>query len=391
MITGETYGEAINVTISTLGIFILLVIYLLTYVMIYQFYKKTKYNMPRIKYFPVFKINRKRMHVFIFICLFICTLGTVCFDIGKVNGTVTITYSVLFNLIKVNEFFPIYYIIARDEKKKIYWINIVLYCVMKTLQGWSGWIFIVAILELFLRLKKDRGWLKRIFSIFRTKLMAGIGIVAGALLYYYASPFKNSVRYGMNVKYFRLTLWESFTVLIERFCNFGVYTSAWQNVREIIRCYNAQGIFLSEFKTIFTPLLPSFLMTNKDIRGMGNLVQQAMWPTLKNGTSTGYGFLAYWYTLFRCSIIDFIICALMFIFCFLLTCSILKAFDNEDHDIRILYFMLLVSIANGSSLSQLIGYGYIASLYLIVFMFLFGVIKVRIPIRSGVVWKGNII
>lgn len=385
MITGDTYGEAINVHIGAAGIFVLLVVYLLTYILINQFYKKTRYDMPRIKGFPKFEINREKIHSFIFICLVICTVGTVMFDIGRVKGTVVTVLSPLFSMIKVTEFFPIYYIIAREEKKKLYWINIVLYCVMRTMQGWSGWIMTIAVLELFMRLKKNRGWLKNIFRTFKAKVLSVVGIVAGGFIYYFAYPYKNAVRYETSAELFKITIWESFTKLIERFCNFAVFTSVWQNIDDIISCYKKQGIFLSEFKIIFSPILPSFIMRNKDIRGIGNLVQQAMWPTLENGTSTGCGFLAYWYSLFRCSFLDFVVCVAMFLFCFLLTCSILNAFDNEGHDVRILYFMFLIGIANGSSLSNLIGYGYIASLYLILFMFLFGAIRVRIPYRRCVI------
>lgn len=374
LVTGETYGEAINVHLDRFTLCILLILYLLTYVLTYWIYRRTQNNFIHIRV-PKFKINKKRIHIFFFCCLIISAIGTMIFGVGKLEAVVTTNFGFLFNLIKFSEFFPIYYVVARDEKKKLYWINIVLFCLIRTIQGWSGWIMTVAVLELFFQEKKH-GLIGKLFRLFKAKIMSLAAIVFGGLTYYYISPLKNAIRYNISMKWFRLTFFESFTALVERFCNFAVYTSAWQNVRGMTLMYNMQGIELAEFKSIFIPLVPSVLMPNKNIRSMGNIVQQAMWPTLENGTSTGYGFWMYWYTLFRCDFVDFIVTFITFIVGCLLTFSILKSFDNEDHDCRILYFMFLVSIANGTGVSQLFGYGYLASIYLIVPMVLFGVIKI---------------
>lgn len=197
-------------------------------------------------------------------------------------------------------------------------------------------------------------------------------------MYWLLIPLREAIRYGGKMEYYTITFWESMRRLVERLNNFPVYTSAWQNAETIAAFYHKQSILLAEFKSMFAPVVPSFLMPNKDIRVLGNLVQQAMWPTLENGTSTGFGFLMYWYTLLKCDFVDFMVCAITFIIGSIVTCAILKAFDNKDHDMRILWFIYLVSVAGGSSLSQLFGYGYLAALYLVVIMLLCGVIKYKV-------------
>lgn len=377
MVTGKTFGEAENVNIDATGIFILLLVYLLTYAFFYSYYKKTENNIICIKKFPKFVFNKKRIHTFYFVCLLISFWGTSMFGVGKLHAEVTTSFGFLFNIIKFSEFFPIYYVAAREKNKRLYWINILIYCILRTTQGWIGWIMQIAIMELFFRCK-ERGWIRRIVKLFRAKFLAMFGILFGTGLYYYVLPLKNVIRNGGKISDYSMSLFETFMALIERFCNFAVFTSAWQNASEIKNKYHVQNIALSEFKTLFIPLVPSFIMKNKEIRSLGNIVQWAMWPTLANRTSTGYGFLMYWYTLFRCSLGDFIICVIIFAFLFLLTCSILKGFDNEDHDIKILYFIFLIDIANGSPIVSIFSYGYIGALYLIVLMVLLGVIKLRV-------------
>lgn len=377
IVTGETYGEATNIHLNGFCIFILLIAYLFTYILFYWFYNKTKNKMPSILGFPRFAVNNKRMHKFYLICLIISFIGTVLFGVGKLGDEVTTSLSFLFNLIKYYEFFPIYYVAARDKNKKLYWINILLFCVLRTMQGWTSWILQIAVLELFFRCK-EKGWIRKIFKLFRSKILAALGIICGAGMYYYVSPLKNMIREGGNISNYRLSFIESFLALIERFCNFAVYTSAWQNTKEMVKLYKFQNVYLSEFKTLFIPLVPSAIMPNKDIRSLGNIVQWAIWSGLPNNTSTGYGFFMYWYTLFRCSFVDFIVSISVSFFLFLLTCSILKAFDNDEHDMKIVYFMFLLSIVNGSPIVQVFSYGFIGAIYLILFMFLFGVIKLKV-------------
>lgn len=380
IITGETYGEAIDVHLDKMTLCILLLIYLLTYVFTYCLYKKHKDNYINIKV-PKMKVNKKRMHIFYFVCLVISAYGTIVYGIGRVGGNVTTSLSFLFNIIKFSEFFPLYYVVARDERKGIYWINNVLYCFIQVMQGWSGWILTVAVLEVFFQEKKS-GLIRKVFKLFKARILSVLAIICGGFLYYYVSPLKNSIRYGADIKWFRITLLEGFTSLVERFCNFPVYTSAWQNMEEMQKMYQQQGIFLSEFKSIFCPIVPSFIMPNKDIRSMGNIVLQAMWPTIKTNTSTGYGFFMYWFTLAKCNWADFIITLLAFIVGCIITFCILKSFDNEEHDCQILFFMFLVSIAVGTPVSRLFGYGYIAAIYLIIPMIVLGVIKVSVIRRN---------
>lgn len=377
MITGETYGEARDVHIDPAGILVLLLVYLSMYWLAWHFYKKTYDRMPAIKGFPRLEINKRRIHAFYFCCLAIRLFGLLNFHFGRVGGNVTTSFSFLFNLIKFNEFFPIYYVAARDKKRKLYWANIALYAVVRTVEGWSGWILTVAILELYFRIK-ETGWIRRFFKRVGPLAVSAAAIIGGGMAYYFMYPLKMWIRNGGNFAWYRLSLWGSLRALVERFCNFAVFTSAWQNADGIAQLYHAQGIPLSEFKTTFLSIVPSFLMRDKEIRPLGNLVKQVMWPDLGMGTGTGFGFLMYWYTLLRCSLPDFLICAVFFTAGLILSFSIIKAFDNEEHDMRIAYFLFLIGIVNASSMSATIGYGYVAALYLIVIMIAFGVIKVRV-------------
>ena len=209
IITGGTYGEAIDVNINNIGISILLLVYLSTYIFFYCFYKKTQNNMLRIKKFPIFVINRRLIHGFYFICLLISFIGTYNYGVGKLEAEVTTNLGFLFNLIKFNEFFPIYYVAAREKNKNLYWINILFFCILRTTQGWTSWIMQIAVLELFFRCK-EKGWIRRIFKLFKSKILAALGILCGTGLYYYVSPLKNVIREGGNLSHYKISLFETF-------------------------------------------------------------------------------------------------------------------------------------------------------------------------------------
>lgn len=388
IITSETYGEAVNVNLDTRIIFLLLAAYIFTYLAFYCFYKQTKEHIPSIIGNIKLELHQGRIHIFFFIMLLLKIIGVLLFGIGRLYAEVTTNYSFVFTILKVEEFFPIYYVMARNKKKKMYWINILLFCIVRILQGWSAWVMTIAILELYFKIKEGN-YIYKTFKMCNIQILAVFALLIGTIIYNYLRPLKYYIRYGGDISFYTTTIEDTFIALIARFSNFPVFTAAWQNTEIMVRLYQLENIFLSEFRSLFNPLLPSFITGPKDFRTMGNIVQWAQWDDFGLGSSTGYGFFMYWYTLFHCHIIDFIACTSAFIVLFFLTCSILRAFDNKNHDIKILYFMFLIKIAEGTQIQQLFSYGYIGSFYLMIIMWMLGVLKIK-KIRCEFEKAGNI-
>ena len=136
----------------------ILIVHCFTICLMIPLLKKAKairitYNMmPRYK----FTFHNKRIHWFMFFLFIVEIIFTLRSGNARLFATVNSSISFLFNLFRPAVFMPIYYVAARDLKKPLYWINILLYMVYQVICGWSGFILTVFFLELFLYLKNRK-------------------------------------------------------------------------------------------------------------------------------------------------------------------------------------------------------------------------------------------
>lgn len=378
----QSYGEAkmLDLSLSRQTLIILLFVSVVMLVFAYIFYKRTNKKGIVFAHFPKYEFNGSKIHQLIFIFLIIKFIGTF-FNVGVIDATgsnaVTTKFSFIFSLITIEQFFPIYYVIARNENKKLYWINVVLFAVLRTVQGWSGFILQIILFEFYFWEKKNSNRLKNKKVMIVGVLAIFFAIFGGALLYKWIYPLKNYVRYNgtVSMKYFYLPYGDALNKLVERLTTFPMLTVVVQNLKQIGELYAVQNVSFSEFKSFFRPIIPSFIFRNKSFRSINNIAVQSLNVRISSNTSSELGLVGYMLALAESDLIEFIIYILLLVVLYIFVTSLLKAFDNADNDIRIVYFLFVLKVFTTGSLEACFSNGYIGALYIIIILRLMGGIK----------------
>lgn len=378
----ESLGEAAGMPLHTdrLDMILLLILQTASLAVIYPLFLAGKDRGVRLKGLSDyrFEINDKRVHTVTFLILaaeLIFTLRTGNAVIGRV---VTSRLSFLFNMIKISAWMPLYYVCARDTKKPLYWCNVLLYLMYEFLCGWSGQIIQLVFFELFLFVKHGKA-LRMLKSLFQfSSLLTAAAFVAGSFLYSYVFSLKNSIRYSVPFGSIEpLGFVEGAKQLLSRFTNYPITVAAFQNHERIAQLYRLQNKPFWELESILSPLVPRFLMPNKEYRPLGNLVKQAIWEDNPKGTGTGYNFFMYWANIFECNLGCFVAGIAVFAVLAYISKQVIFAFDNGSKDTELLYFFFLFGIMSETGLSRIFGYGYISLIYTIPFLIVTGAVKIK--------------
>ena len=380
----KMYGEGVGLklNLNRMGLFLILFFECLAILLSYPVFLKTKdthtfigdrYN--RVK----FSINKKAIHPFIFIILVVQIIFSVKTGNGveghksTVSGTMV---SYFFNILKISEFMPIYFIIARDKQKKIYWINIGVWLTYEILCGWTHPILKVVFLELFLRIKENRGsfvtTIRRIICGMNSTVTI-VAVLFGAGIYRYMYSLKNLIRFGYS--FMPLGFMEGLERLVSRFSSYPVTVVAVQNHKVIADLFNEQGLWYAESASLFRGLLPSAIMKNKSFRVMGNIVLQSIYPGLGNTTGSNYCVWVLWWNLLESDFFGFLLFLVVFILGIWVSKKIIYMFDDGSGRIEILYFFLLLNFFSGVSVGSF--EEYIGLIYFIIVMLMFRIIKVK--------------
>lgn len=387
IINNVSYGEAAGLTLQLERpeLLLILIIYISVYLLMYLFYKKTCTAIPCIAHFPKMDINTRKIHIFIFFLLIVQIIftkitgnGVTFSDESNYHSSV---WTAMFNALNIVSFFPIYYVMAREKKRKLYWINIILFCALRLIQGWSAFLMEFAIYELFFFWKESRDARKQMIRRLPGWLYSVIAICLGGTAYKIIWPIKNGIRYSAASKYFQVSLGEAILKLTSRLTNFPVTVAAIQETSKMKMLYMSQNHFWGELAQFFYPLVPGGLM-DKSTRPFGNIVLQTFYPDITNTTGTGLGIFTYMYILIRTHFALFIVWTAAFLFLFLVTTSIIAAFNNKDNDGRLLYYMLLIKCVVSGELATVFSYGIIGAMYLIILLILTGEIKLRKVLRK---------
>lgn len=378
---GELKG--MELSLSRVDLAVLLALQTATIAMAYPVFIWTKRRAIKTRPgFVKFEIHSIRMHRFMLILLSANILFSARTGNAVLGRIVTSAFSFLFNIIPAAPIFAIYYICARDTKKSIYWLNVILYSVFRFMCGWSGHIMTIFFWEMFLRIKHKRQNVLVKAALRLNDILVVALFMAGSWLYRFVFPMKNAIRYGIPIQSMPfLSFFKGMEELLSRFTNFPATVAAVQNHAVMAETYRRQGKPFWEVESILSPLLPRFLMPNKEYRTFSNIVKWAVYPDFTRDTGTGYNAFVYWANILEADFSCFLLAVIVFMILFILTKNIIYAFDNGSRDVEVLYFDFLLGIFSGANFSTMFGYGYIPLVYAIPILMVLGVIKMKVPIR----------
>ncbi len=380
IINYEMYGEDVwlNLCLSRVDILLILCVQSFFIMIVFPVFKKTKdvhlalCNRKRLR----FKLNN-RVHWFVLVLLILETFFTIKTFNGIVGQTSTAQGSLIsniFNALKITAFMPIYYIAMRDGRRKIYWVNIVVWIIYELICGWTGVILEVAFIEFYLRVRENPNSYLTVLSYKLSGIFA-IGVtLIGGFIYKYAWVLKNTIRKGSSVD--KISYFAGLSKLVSRFTSFPLSVVAVQNHDEIVELYKLQGFRFADVIAILRPLLPRSIMPVKNFRTLNNIVIQSMYHDIKNTTSSDYGLVFMMHNLLSASFLDFIIYTIVALVCIIISKKIIYAFDDGTGKVDILYFFLVFWVLTGCSLESIFGYGYFGLIYLIPVMIILGLVKV---------------
>ena len=389
------YGEMESVTpyVERDVIVLWYIANVLLFAFIYFMYQRLKRRPLSFKGSYLIEFNPNKIHRYLFIILCIKLIALLVYNTGKVlvegsNHSSSLIASVA-NLFGINSVMLFYMIYGREKKNNLYWINVVLYVLLETLSGWSGQILTVIITQAYLFEKENETFsnlLRKVGSI----LPVAILYLGGSALYMIYYPLKNSIRYpGLSMSVFRISYFEAFEKLVQRFTFFPSAVGAITNEKLVVAGYHNQGIFLSEFKAFFRPLIPSVLFKNKNIHTVANLAQLSTWNVFADSinNSTEIGILSYFKILFSCDLLDGLLCLILGIVCFFITMQVIRSFNKND-DKSIVYIIFFTYLITAGSSEAVYSRSFvIGDIYTWIALILLGAIRFIISTKNEY-WLG---
>lgn len=325
-------------------------------------------------YYYKFSVNKKKMHIFMFVVFVAEIVFTLTTGNLRLFAESTSKLSFVFNLLRPSLFMPIYYIVGREKKVPLYWVNIFLYMFFQAICGWSAFILQVFFLELFCYMRERKKPHRVITGLWKVNSLAVVFLLMiGALFYRFAYAFKMHIRMGYEFK--PISFSDSLGRLVARLTNVSDSILAFQNASIIAELYHKQGLLFAEVLSIFKPILPRFIMPNKEFSTMSNFVWESVWSNISNTTGTGFDFLIYLFCVARTSIILFLVLLLVFIILFVATKKFIYMFDSGNSEMDMAFFLYEAQICTGTSLANVAVF--LPCIYMIPIMLAFGVINLK--------------
>lgn len=371
---GDVEGAAYN--LSTFQVSLYLLIFVMLWLGMYYFYcitKKNKGSNRGIKCFVNPKIN-----YFLIIWFSIYILYTLNTGIGKAGSNNNANrYSIIFSMFDINVIFPIYYILFRCNKKyrKLFIINVILYCVLKLMQGWTGFIVNIFMYELFFYYRNRHSQKNVIKSIFLVTFI----IFGGAFLYRIMYPLKMAIRYNYQFT-MKMTIpySESLSKLTSRFSTFCRGTYVLYNMDSIKYWYIGENKFLLEIQDSIRSIVPRAVMPDKDFMSMSACTFASIYNERMLGSSSSPGIFPYIVTLFYCDPISGVIWLLQFIIYYLVMRKIYSSLEVERNgQMDILYFQLIISMLITGSINVNFTQQAMKLIFIVPVLLMFGMIKLR--------------
>lgn len=206
-------------------------------------------------------------------------------------------------------------------------------------------------------------------------------IFSGGFIYKLVYPLKFSIRLGVPYSSIKFSYEQAVDKLVARFSNLTSQIVCTKNLESIVQLYRGNGVVFTEVRAMFRQILPSFIMHNKNFRALPNLEVQSVYNDIEVGTGSDLGILIYWRTLFHCDFAEFLIYIILFMASFIVVSSIFKAFNNDENDLSIVYFVFLLRITYNATLEQAFSSTYLNTIYAILILIILGGIR-RIKTRD---------
>ncbi|PMG31171.1 hypothetical protein BCU94_09490 [Shewanella sp. 10N.286.52.C2] len=368
---GELYREIRM--ISDFEVFAISFFNLVGFVLCYLLYKV--FVKFRVRASIGVKYNFRRLSWLLSVILVLQISFLMATGVGRVTfgEPATSPYSTLFALIKPDPFVFLYFLIIRNKKDFSYTsenhfsLNIIFYCLLKLLQGWSSFFFIFFVLECCVRFRHSKYFGRKMVMLIPLTV-----IFIGGLVYQQIFVLKNQIRGNnsmQNISYF-----QAVEHLSSRLSMNATSLGAYQNTDKIVSLYKAEELDFKESKALLRPLIPSKFM-DKEFRNLNNNIMHSYTPTLTAGTSSDFGFAMYYYILYKSSKFDFITSILLTMSLIAFAKIYFDTMSNGTPILDFLFFLILFKFTYTVSLENVIGQGFVPYLYLTVFMWLFGGVK----------------
>lgn len=369
--TGEFEGFFLSVGNEyIIGLLISTIIGYFLLLFIYNYTKNKKIFILKGKRFY---FNKKR---FSYIFLFFAISQIIFFlytGVGKVGGDATSPISFIFSMFNVNCLFGLYYFICRNsDNRAIYFVNIVLFCALQLMKGWTGFLLSIFFYELYFYFKRNP--INSILNYAKVLFFPVIAILIGGKIYQYLHAYKNLIRLNAEIEN---TYLDGITLLLSRLSFFPVAVGAYQNTNIIRDLYYFDYLPLREIQALFRPLAPGFIMPDKDFRIIGNLVVQSFYPDVTSITSSNFGIISYLQLLLNVNIADFLIYVIVSVLLLILVKSLFDSVEEKKGDLNFLYFLLLLNMYEIGSLEMVFGYGILPIVFFIPLFIIFKVVVIK--------------
>lgn len=318
--------------------------------------------------------DKKKIHYVMLVLLLAELIFLRKTGVGILEQRNTSKFSFIFNFFKIEKFFEMYYVLARNTKKPLYWINVAIFIWYRFSAGGTSILLFVFFVEIYFFMKYKKCWINQI-----AKKISGFVVLSaifiGSYLYKFLYPYKFLVRIGIA---FQITYSDAVGKLLGRLSYFSNTILAVQNHAKIAQLYQLQGKWDAEIANILKSMIPSFIMHDKSFRPLSNLIWQSESANIADNVGTTWNVFVYFYNLMESSFACFVFVIIIEMVVLFFTIWLLKAFDNENHDANLLLFYFALQVMMGGTLTNLFSYNYLGCIYPIVFFLIFGVIKVRI-------------
>lgn len=328
-----------------------------------------------------FKLRQRKLNSIFFILLVLQLLFLVLTGVGRLMSDATHPLSPLFSLFSPEAFLPVYYLLNRESngrtKNKLFFLNIVLFSSFKLLQGWSSFILILFFLELLYRTKNVKLNFK---TIFIATLLPLLIIFSGGVVYKYVYQLKNQIR-GTPVE--ELSYFEGASHLASRLSMAPVSIAAYDRFNSVVGIFNKDSYFMKEIQGLGRPILPRFIMKDKEFRPLGNNIMEVYYPDINSVTSSNMGLVMYFSVLYSADTPQAIMFIILLVFLIFICKLFIDNIEQKRGQLQFVLFLVLMNVADIASLEIVFGYGFLKLISVFLLCLLFGGFKVVSHNESG--------
>ncbi|HEN3469063.1 TPA: oligosaccharide repeat unit polymerase [Yersinia enterocolitica] len=323
----------------------------------------------------IFEINKNRFSKFMFFILIIHIAYFRVTDVGRVFGHATSPFSPLFSLIGPSGIFYFYYLYVRKNGGGLFFLNVALFSSLELMKGWSSFLLIMAFFELyfFVDKYKENKIIKTpfLFSIIIPVLFLVIG--GGAYKYIYI--FKNDVR-GIVLQNNEITYSDALSRFSDRLSYFSASAGIYSKLDDVVSISKSEDD-LAEIKGFFRPIVPKFIMENKDFKVISNTTMLAFFPDYPPNSGIDMGSLMYYWVLYETRPASAIFVGITSIACLIVLICFYRIISSNQKSIEFLIFLMIFSMLYTADLEVIFSGLYLKGLLFILFFLLFGILKIK--------------